>query len=150
MKSKTAPKSSAGGNSCLDVNTPTLIIILRELQKRGIYSVSLDAKILIKKTRQPESDLARVLHKLGYGDETLLIMRRDGSEIDGIRAPLGVLRKLKVREDGRSAPRFVKYEPFPSKIKKRQTVESCEVREVRHDESLSPLSASSVLANSKS
>jgi hypothetical protein len=70
------------------------------------FSVALGSKILVKSSRQPRCDAARVLHRLGYPDDAMLV---GGS----LSAPLGVWRRLRVREDARSGPRFAKYEPFP-------------------------------------
>jgi hypothetical protein len=101
---------------------PTIVIILREIKNRGYYSATVGSIVLFKRHNQPEFAAARALHKLGYGDETLLITRREGSTVDCMRGRLGVWRQWRVREDSLHGPRFVKYEPFPKeRVGKRRT-----------------------------
>jgi hypothetical protein len=54
------------------------------------------------------------LHALGHPDDAVLVARHFGADHEAMRGPLGVWRKLRVRED-RGRPRFVRWEPFPSR-----------------------------------
>jgi hypothetical protein len=85
---------------------PEIHITISRTHRPDRFSAALGSKILVKSSRQPRCDAARVLHRLGYPDDALLVA---GS----MRGPLGVWRRLRVREDARSGPRFAKYEPFP-------------------------------------
>ena len=77
------------------------------------FSVALGSKILVKSSRQPRCDAARVLHRLGYPDDALLVSHKEGSNADySMRGPIGEWRRLRIRE-GRNGPCFANYEPFP-------------------------------------
>jgi hypothetical protein len=94
-------------------NCSTVLIIIAPTDRTGSFTASIGTSVLIKSSRQPVCDIARVLHRLGYRDDTLLISKMDGSDHESLRGTLGVWRTLRVRED-RDGPRFARYEPFPT------------------------------------
>jgi len=94
------------------LGTPsTLLIIIAPTGRTGSFSATIGTSTLVKNSRQPHCDAARVLHRRGHPDDTLLISKREGSDHESMRGPLGLWRKLRVRED-KDGPRFAKYESF--------------------------------------
>jgi len=93
---------------------PTGDRLLITLKARGSekFDALFDGKLVVQSSRQPICEAARALHDFGYPDELLLVARHQWVNYDAIRGPLGVWRRLRVRED-RGGPRFAKWEPFP-------------------------------------
>jgi hypothetical protein len=93
-------------------NAPEIIeVILRPKRTPGLFSAELSGTIIVEASRSPICDAARVLHALGYGDDSILVARHHGSDVVSMRGPLRAWRLLTVRED-RAGPRFVRWEPF--------------------------------------
>jgi hypothetical protein len=93
--------------------TPTIVITIHPTKRPDYFEVRLDSEILVKSSRQPRCDAARVLHRLGFPDDALLVSRKEGSKAEcSMRGPLGEWRKLRVKE-GRNGPEFAAYRPFP-------------------------------------
>jgi hypothetical protein len=108
----TCRKQFAHPSSQKKRTTPsTLEITIAPIDRRGSFSATLGTSSLVKRSRQPTCDAARVLHRRGYPDDTLLISKNLGSDYESLRGALGEWRRLRVRED-RDGPRFAKYEPF--------------------------------------
>jgi hypothetical protein len=106
--------SSRRSNSEQDWVAPTIAITIHPTERPDYFSVTLDSEIIVKSSRQPRCDAARVLHRLGYPDDALLVSHKESPKAKySMRGPLGDWRKLRVRED-RNGPRFAKYEPFTS------------------------------------
>jgi hypothetical protein len=91
-----------------------LEITLKRANNRASFSAELNGDVIVESSEQPKCDAARVLHRQGFPDDTILIFRHDGANHESMRGPLGVWRTLRVRED-KNGPRFVKWEPFPSR-----------------------------------
>jgi hypothetical protein len=103
----TAPMSPAAA--------PTRVVIVLKPQGRGRFDAFFQEARIVNGSAQPICDAARALHRLGHPDDCMLLARHDdGADHDAIRGPLGVWRTLRVRE-GRGPPRFVRWEPFPSR-----------------------------------
>jgi hypothetical protein len=63
-------------------------------------------EVLVKNSRQPFLDAARVLMEKGYDPNALLVMKHLGSDTIALRAPLGKAARLTI-EEGPHGPRFV-------------------------------------------
>ncbi len=81
---------------------------------RGRFDAFFAGAKIVAASEQAITEAARVLSRRGYADEFLLVARHEGADHDAIYGPLGVWRSLRVRED-RGVPRFVPWEPFPSR-----------------------------------
>jgi hypothetical protein len=90
------------------------IEIVLKPRGRGRFDAFFDGRKIVAASSQAISNAARVLHGAGYPDDALLVARHDGADCDAISGPLGVWRKVRVRED-RGPPRHVPWEPFPSR-----------------------------------
>jgi hypothetical protein len=89
--------------------TQASLLVLSVTEVRGgRYEARLegDERVLCV-SRQPFVDAARVLVREGFGPTAMLVMRRVGSNVDALRAWLGTVAKLTVRESGDGPPRFV-------------------------------------------
>lgn len=95
-----------------------LFIIVEPSKRAGYFAAHLADRgdVIVRSSRQPFLDATRRLIDLGYDPSMVLIMRHAGSDIDSLRVPIGVAAKLSVKE-GRGKPRFVKWEPFPRRVK---------------------------------
>lgn len=90
----------------------TIEITVCTADNYGHFNVCLGSETIVKSSHQPRCGAARELHRRGFADDALIISRREGSELESMRGPLGVWRRLRVRED-KNGPRFASYEPFP-------------------------------------
>jgi hypothetical protein len=70
----------------------------------GRYRASLNGAVLVRASRQPFLDAARVLIAANYDPGTVMVMRHAGSDIDALRAPIGTAATLAVREDEKRGP----------------------------------------------
>jgi len=91
---------------------PTLVLEISKTKRSARFSVALGSTIIVKCSKQPRSDAARVLFQLGFPDDTLLLSYRKGSNSVSSKGLLGTWRKLRVKE-GRNGPEFAAYKPFP-------------------------------------
>jgi hypothetical protein len=84
--------------------THQLTIIVRPKAGRpGVYegSVRLDGKrALVVTSRVPFLDACRALMRESIGPETVLVMRREGEDVDCLRGRIGPAAELTVRETG--------------------------------------------------
>ena len=103
------PNPTAGRSG----NSVELLIYL-EARGQGRFDAFIANSPIVTASTQPICDAARVLHRLGYPDELRVVVSHRGANHDAIHGPLGVWRRLRVRE-GRGGPRFAKWEPFPSR-----------------------------------
>jgi hypothetical protein len=62
------------------------------------FAVRCDDRLLIKSTRQPLLDGARVLLDQGIDPDTTVVLRHDGSSADSLTAKLGAAARLTVEE----------------------------------------------------
>ena len=100
-------------------NTPTqsgsasemIEVVLKPKTPRGLFGVEYSGTVIVEASRSPICDAARVLHALGYSDDSVVVARHHGSDIQSMRGPLWAWRGLTVRED-RTGPRLVRWEPF--------------------------------------
>ena len=94
-----------------------LVIVVSSTKLAGHFQAKLQdtEEVLVKNSRQPFLDGARVLVEKGYDPNALLVMKHLGSDIVALRAPLGKAAKLAV-EEGPHGPRFV---PFRTGAKTR-------------------------------
>jgi hypothetical protein len=92
-------------------SAPIIEVVLRPKATPGLFGAELSGTVIVEASRSPICDAARVLHALGFRDDSILVARHHGSDIVSMRGPLGAWRKLTVRED-RNGPRFVRWEAF--------------------------------------
>jgi hypothetical protein len=121
---RTPTRSDAGRASRSSLSQPNPIagrsgnsvelLIYLEARGQGRFDAFLANSPIVTASTQPICDAARALHRLGYPDELKLVVWHRDANHEAIRGPLGVWRRLRVRE-GRGGPRFVKWEPFPSR-----------------------------------
>ena len=88
------------------------LLITLEARGHGKFDALFKGKRIVQASSQPICDAARILHRLGHQEHILLVARHHGADHDAIRGPLGVWRRLRIRE-GRGCPRYAKWEPFP-------------------------------------
>jgi hypothetical protein len=85
-----------------------VVIVVSSTKSAGHFQARLQQsnEVLVQNSRQPFVDAARVLVKRGQDPDALLVMKRLGSDIVALRAPLGKAAKLTV-EEGPHGPRIV-------------------------------------------
>jgi hypothetical protein len=108
---------------------PTLTVILRA-RGGSRFDALLDGVQIVKASRNPISDAARILHRHGYSDDCSLIARHEGAKHDAMHGPFGKWRKVRVRED--RGLRYVAWEPRPRRVgakKGRSTLKAAERRD---------------------
>src|SRR5256885_1365763 len=66
------------------------LLIVVEPVGRDRFSARLDGRLLLQSSRMPFLDAARALIAEGINPSTVLVMRHAGSEVDALRARLGV------------------------------------------------------------
>ena len=117
-----------------DESPAITVIIIAPTGSAGLFSVALDSTVIVKSSRQPRCDAARVLRALGHPDNTLIISFREGTDEESMRGSLGKWLRLRVREDG-TGPRFANFEPFPTRgLSRRQNSQPAEgAPESRHN-----------------
>ena len=93
----------------------TALSVVLRASGRSRFDVSFGETQIVKSSRQPICDAARVLHRLGYTDGRRLIVWHEGSDLHAIRGRLGYWRKRRIRED-RGLPRYVAWEPRPRRV----------------------------------
>jgi Fe2+ transport system protein FeoA len=88
------------------------LIVVNPVGWQGRYAAALaDGRTIVRSSRTPLLDAARRLLELGADPDAIITMRHAGSEIDSLRARIGVAAGLAVRED-RGGPEFVRHRPF--------------------------------------
>src|SRR5262245_46309244 len=111
----TPPVSSPRSTAPISVAAaPARLEIVLKPRGRGRFDALFQGRKIVSARVQAITDAARVLHRAGYPDAALLIVRHHGADHDAISGPLGVWRKVRVRED-RGPPRHVPWQPFPSR-----------------------------------
>jgi hypothetical protein len=81
-------KPTASGN----LPSTALTVVLRA-RGRSRFDALLEGVQIVKASRNPISDAARILHRHGYSDDCLLIARHEGAKHDAMHGPLGKWRK---------------------------------------------------------
>jgi hypothetical protein len=109
-RSSLSPPNPTAGRSASSVE----LLIHLEARGQGRFDALFANSRIVTSSTQPICEAARALHDLGYLDELLLVVWHRGANDEAIRGPLGVWRRLRVRDD-RGGPRFAKWEPFPSR-----------------------------------
>lgn len=91
------------------------LVITVELVGHGRFRATLNGSTVIKWSRTPFFDAARVLIAEGRDPAATLIMRRPGSATDALVTRIGAAARLMIRED-RGGPAFVPYHKLPRKL----------------------------------
>src|SRR5262245_46726042 len=90
--------SAATQNAPANSTKPSrLQITVAPVNQRDRFSARLDGRLLVKSSRTPFCDAARLLIAEGLDPSCTLVMRHRGSEVDVLRARLGVAAGLTVR-----------------------------------------------------
>ena len=76
----------------------------------GRFMASVGGRVLVRSSRQPFLDAARVLVGEGHDPSVMVAMRHAGGTADALRAKLGVAARLTVAE---AATRFARWRPHP-------------------------------------
>jgi hypothetical protein len=79
----------------------------------GHFSAELNGQPVVVSSRQPFLDAARVLINLGADTNSWIIMRHRGSDVDALRAKIGIAAALVVKEPDRGRVHFSRYVPLP-------------------------------------
>ena len=90
------------------------LLITLDARGCGRFDVLFIGNRIVQASYQPICDAGRILHQRGYDDDLVLVVWHRGANYEAIRGPLGVWRRLRVRED-RGGPRFARWQPFPSR-----------------------------------
>jgi hypothetical protein len=109
-----SPSPARSTASKVAVAPTMLTITLKPTGVEDRFDAILRGLRIVTASRQPVCDAARVLHRSGYSDQILLVARHVGADHDAIQGPLGVWRKLRVRQD-RGGDRFAPWDPFPER-----------------------------------
>jgi hypothetical protein len=76
----------------------------------GKFDARIDERVLAEQSRTPFCDAARALLEDGFASHhDILIMRHIGSEVDALKANIGIAAKLTVADEPR--PRFARWTP---------------------------------------
>jgi hypothetical protein len=78
-----------------------LIIVVTEIEGRGRYEAHVGDRIIVKSSRTPFLDAARVLLAEGYDRTTRIFMRHAHDGIDCLTSTVGKAATLEVYEDER-------------------------------------------------
>jgi hypothetical protein len=79
----------------------------------GHFSAEVNGQPVVVSSRQPLLDAARVLINLGADTNSWIIMRHRGSDVDALRAKIGIAAALVVKEPDRGRVHFSRYVPLP-------------------------------------
>jgi hypothetical protein len=95
------------------------IIVNEAPRKRDRFDPRYEARMLdesesIAVSETPFLDTARALIARGDDPQSVIVMRRASSDVEGLRSTIGAAAKLTVREDSNRRPMLVAYEPFSS------------------------------------
>jgi hypothetical protein len=85
----------------------------------GRYVATLDGKSIVRPTRQPFLDAARVLLALGHDPATLIEASHRGSAIVAMRSTIGEAAKWTVEESDRGGLRKKLWQPHPMAVSRR-------------------------------
>jgi hypothetical protein len=79
--------------------------------RRDRFRAKFDGRVLVKSSRTPFLDAARVLLALGCDPDSIIAMKHKGSDVVALRSRLGAAAKLMVEDcpGGSKPPRFVRY-----------------------------------------
>lgn len=88
------------------------IIIAETEERQGQYSAHLGDRLLVKASRQPMLDAARILLSEDYSPEDMIEMRRANRDTLDLRSRIGAAAKLTVAECDRDPPRFRRWKAF--------------------------------------
>jgi hypothetical protein len=117
-------KSTAYSTPREQRNTEKVVITIATTSRPGFFSASLNSEILLESSRQPMCDAARALHRRGFSDDILMVSFWEDSKHQSMRGLVGDWRRLRVREDTRTSPRFASYEPFAAARVSKKTAKS--------------------------
>jgi hypothetical protein len=92
---------------------PALTVMLTA-RGRSRFDASFKSAQPVQASKNPISDAARVLHRMGYSDHLLLVAQHEGAAHYAMRGSIGAWRKVRIREDRRL--RFVSWEPRPRRV----------------------------------
>jgi len=80
---------------------------------RGQFTARVGDRVILKSSRQPLLDAARVLAGEGVPPDTRISMRHEGSPHLALTSTVGKAAKLMVEENERRGPRFVSWKAHP-------------------------------------
>src|SRR5277367_988325 len=92
----------------------TALTVVLTPHGRSRFDTSFNGTHLVQASKNPISDGARVLHRMGYSDHRLLVAQHEGAAHYAMRGPLGHWRKIRIRED--RGLRHVAWEPRPRRV----------------------------------
>ncbi|MFT0893074.1 hypothetical protein [Pseudochelatococcus sp. G4_1912] len=90
-----------------------LAIIIHPLG-RGLYEARIGETVVVKSSRTPFLDAARVLLDAGYNPHAQITMQHAGSDTIALRALLSTAAKCAIVEGDRDGLKVRDYQPYPS------------------------------------
>ena len=91
------------------MSVPAITIIVAPTGIRSRYCAWIGDRLLVKSSRTPLLDAARMLSGEGVDPATRIVMRHQGKDYDALRSTVGTAAGLVVEEH--DAPRFRKWRP---------------------------------------
>jgi hypothetical protein len=143
-----AGRASPTSHSSKSLSTPTApgillvdtaLTVVLNARGRSRFDAFFGGTQIVKASKNPISDAARILHRQGYSDDRLLLARHEGAKHDAMHGPLGKWRKVRVRED--RGLRYVAWEPRLRRVgakKGRRKVKGAEHRAEKKNASTKP------------
>jgi hypothetical protein len=92
----------------------TALTVVLTAQGRSRFDASFNGAQIVRASKNPISDAARVLHGMGYSDHLLLVAQHEGAAHYAMRGSLGAWRKVRIRED--RGLRHVAWEAHPRRV----------------------------------
>jgi hypothetical protein len=94
------------------VSTIAAVVIAVAPIERGLYSATLDGRVIVARSMTPFYDAPRALFAEGCSSNTALVMRDVASGVDVLVVTVGQAAKRTVAECDRDRPRFRGRKPF--------------------------------------
>ena len=103
LASSSSLSKSAASAANLMAGTALSIALTARWQSR--FDAFFYGAQIVQASKNPISDAARVLHRMGYSDHLLLLAQHEGAAHYAMRGPLGSWRKVRVPRRPRAAIR---------------------------------------------
>jgi hypothetical protein len=96
-----------------DLPRPRQIIVIVTPAASGLFSAAFEGRRIIRVSRQPLLNSARILIAAGYDPAAIICIRHHSSDGNALRARLGIAARLTVDEHNGTA--FACWKPFPAR-----------------------------------
>jgi hypothetical protein len=106
------PSNGRNGRPIQQWSNEVRLCIISPNGAPGRFDATVHGELLVRSSRTPFCDAARVLLGRGVDSNSWLIMRHAGSDVNSLRGKVGVAARLTVAEGERDAPRFRCWKPL--------------------------------------